>query len=163
MELVSFDPACAAEVSGWTRSEAETRAWCARDEARVPPEVITAWAGEEGVRAFGVLDETTLVAYGELWLDDAEEEVELARLIVAPGRRGQGVGRWLVARLTHEARRLHPTVFLRVLPQNEAALRCYVAAGFRRVEPALEAAWNARQPARYAWLVYAPTEVRRGG
>ena len=158
MELRPFDPARATDVCGWTRSEAETRAWCGRDEARIPPEVIVAWGREKDVRAFGVSDGTLLVAYGELWLDDEEREIELARLIVAPGRRGKGVGRWLAAQLAREAQRLHPVVFLRVLPENVAALRCYVAAGFRRVAPAQEAEWNAQQPARYAWLVYAPPQ-----
>jgi ribosomal protein S18 acetylase RimI-like enzyme len=156
VDLQSFDPARAADVSGWTRSEAETRAWCGRDEVRVPPEVIAAWGCERDVRASAVPDGTSLVAYGELWLDDEEGEVELARLIVAPDGRGKGVGRWLAARLAREAQRLHPSVFLRVLPENEAALRCYVAAGFRRVAPAQEAEWNAQQLARYAWLAYAP-------
>jgi GNAT superfamily N-acetyltransferase len=32
-----------------------------------------------------------LIAYGELWTDEEEDEVELARLIVAPELRGRGL------------------------------------------------------------------------
>jgi hypothetical protein len=34
----------------------------------------------------------TGTGYGELWLDTDEDEVELARLIVPPDRRHQGLG-----------------------------------------------------------------------
>ncbi len=37
-----------------------------------------------------------LVGYGELWLDAEENEVKLARLIVAPELRGRGLGQRLV-------------------------------------------------------------------
>lgn len=72
------------------------------------------------------------MADGELWVDDDEQEVELARLIVAPAHRGQGVGRRIVTGLVEHAHRIHPTAFLRVRPENEAARRCYAAAGFAR-------------------------------
>jgi len=34
------------------------------------------------------------VAHGELWIDDVEQEVELARLLVDPALRGQRLGLW---------------------------------------------------------------------
>jgi ribosomal protein S18 acetylase RimI-like enzyme len=93
-----------------------------------------------------------LVAYGELWVDDDEAEVELARLIVDPAERGQGLGRRLAAGLAGLARSSYPRVFLRVHPDNLAARRCYAAAGFQPVEPDQAAAWNASQPVDYVWL-----------
>ena len=65
-----------------------------------------------------------------LWVDYAEAEVELARLIVDPGERGQGLGRRLVAGLADLARSRYPRVFLRVHPDNIAAQRCYAGSGF---------------------------------
>ena len=61
----------------------------------------------------------------ELWADDGEAEVELARLIVAPGKRGQGVSRGLAAMLADVARSKYPRVFLRIHPGNIATQRCY--------------------------------------
>jgi predicted GNAT family N-acyltransferase len=47
------------------------------------------------VQPFGLYRDGRLVAYGELWTDDDAAETELARLIVDPGERGQGLGRHL--------------------------------------------------------------------
>jgi ribosomal protein S18 acetylase RimI-like enzyme len=118
----------------------------------VPPAQFSAWAREAGVQPFGLYDGEHLVAYGELWADDDEAGVELARLIVAPGERGQGLGRRLATMLANRARSTCPLVFLRVHPDNIAALRCYAAAGFRPVEPGQAAAWNTGQPLKYLWL-----------
>jgi ribosomal protein S18 acetylase RimI-like enzyme len=121
--------------------------WCGQRAATVP-----AWLAEEGVSAYGLFDGDALVAYGELWIDDDEEEVELARLIVDPARRNAGLGRALVAELTARARESHRPVFMRVHPANAAALRCYAAGGFVAVDPELAAEWNKPQPVAYVWL-----------
>ena len=89
---------------------------------------------------------------GELWVDDAEAEAELARLIVDPGERGQGLGQRLVTELAGLARSRYSRVFLRVHPDNIAAQRCYAAAGFKPAGPHQAAEWNACQPVDYLWL-----------
>jgi ribosomal protein S18 acetylase RimI-like enzyme len=104
------------------------------------------------VQPFGLYRDGRLVAYGELWIDDDEAEVELARLIVDPGERGQGLGRRLVMALAAVARSTHPRVFLRVHPDNVAARRCYAGTDFEPVAPHLAARWNASQPIEYVWL-----------
>jgi RimJ/RimL family protein N-acetyltransferase len=59
---------------------------------------------------------------------------KVCRVLVAPSHRGEGVGRAMVSLLAdiafgeHEVHRLH----LNVYSFNEAAIRCYQAAGFRR-------------------------------
>jgi ribosomal protein S18 acetylase RimI-like enzyme len=126
--------------------------WCGHDGGLVPAEKVAAWAAEAGVYSFGLYEEAELIAYGELWVDHDEAEVELARLIVDPARRGRGVGRLLVAQLSMVARAMYPNVFLRVHPANAAALRCYGAAGFERATAQQEAQWNAEQPVPYVWL-----------
>ncbi|MGC5009621.1 GNAT family N-acetyltransferase [Streptosporangium sp. DT93] len=105
------------------------------------------------------------IGYGELWLDIEENEVELARIIVAPGARGRGVGRELVRALTRQAGETGlADVFMRVHPDNDRALRCYRGAGFLPVDPALAATWNLPQPIDYVWLRYAgPADEHSGG
>jgi ribosomal-protein-alanine N-acetyltransferase len=107
------------------------------------------------VEPFGLYRDGRLVAYGELWIDNDEAEVELARLIVDPGERGQGLGRRLVMELAVLARFRHPQVFLRVHTDNVAARRCYAGTGFEPVAPHLAALWNASQPTQYVWLCLA--------
>lgn len=150
MELRPAEGADAAVVAGWPRSAAEVRLWCGLPAA--PADVVRGWAAEPDVLAYGLVDGTELVGYGELWLDEDEDEVELARLIVAPARRGQGVGRRLVTGLAALARAHHDEVLLRVHPDNARALRCYTGAGFGPVSAAEAAEWNAPQPVEYVWL-----------
>jgi ribosomal protein S18 acetylase RimI-like enzyme len=155
MELRPVTGDEAATVAGWCTSPVEASMWCGHVGASVPVEKIVGWAAEDGVRQFGLHDGQGLVAYGELWLDEDEAEVELARLIVDAARRGRGVGRTLVAELVSRARSHHPDVFMRVHPDNAAALRCYAGAGFVRVASELEQEWNRPQPVAYVWLRHA--------
>jgi ribosomal protein S18 acetylase RimI-like enzyme len=141
-------------VSSWATTDEEVLMWCGAAAAPVAAEQINAWTLEDGVEPFGLYRGQQLVAYGELWVDDGEAEVELARLIVDPGERGQGLGRRLAAELARLARSRHQRVFLRVHPSNVAAQRSYAAAGFVPVEAHQAAAWNVGQPFVYIWLAW---------
>ncbi|MEO3815991.1 GNAT family N-acetyltransferase [Plantactinospora sp. B24E8] len=152
MQLRPFPVDLAATVAAWATSPKEAAMWCGHTDGPVPAEKVAGWAVGDDVQTFGLYDGDDLVAYGELWSDKEEAESELARLIVDPRRRGQGVGQRLVAELT--ARSTYPSVLLRVHPDNHAALRCYAAARFTRVSPEQEAEWNAPQPVPYVWLVH---------
>jgi len=152
LRLRPFPADAAGVVSGWASTDEEVLMWCGAATAPVAAEQIRAWAREDDVEAFGLYRGPRLVAYGELWTDDGEAEVELARLIVDPSERGQGLGRRLAAELAWLARSRYPRVFLRVHPGNIAARRCYAAAGFAPVEPDQAAAWNVGQPIGYLWL-----------
>ena len=158
MELQAFDPASAALVSSWATGDDVVRAWCAVEGDRVPADVVASWSEAEDVEAFLLLGDEgeKPIAYGELWLDDEEGEVELARLLVAPEHRGRGVGRALTRALTGRARLTHPelpTVFLRVRPENEQAIRAYAAAGYVDVPAHEQASWNEGQRFAYHWMV----------
>ena len=156
--LSPFDPADAPLVASWAVPGTGTLRWCGLPA--VPAAVVAGWGRAAGVLAYGLRDGDRdgdrLVGYGELWLDDDEAEVELARIIVAPDRRGRGTGRRLAAALAELARAHHDEVFLRVHPDNEPALRCYLGAGFVPVDPAEAAEWNRGQPVPYAWLRAVP-------
>lgn len=129
VRLRPFPAGSAGVVSGWARTREEVMMWCGHPAAPVPAGQISAWAREDGVQPFGLYRDEQLVAYGELWTDDGEAEVELAR---------------------------HPRVFLRVHPDNTAARRCYAGTAFEPAAPHLAALWNASQPVEYVWLTLAP-------
>lgn len=153
MGLTTFDSLAAPVVASWAASAQEARHWCSRDH--VSAAVVADWSATPDVVAYTFVEHDQVVGYGELWIDADEEEVELARLIVAPARRGQGLGRRLAAALTAQALTHYPAVFMRVYPDNEPALRCYAAAGFTPVPQDQADEWNQAQPAPYVWLRYA--------
>jgi RimJ/RimL family protein N-acetyltransferase len=127
-EIAAWHPVAASEVRGW---------W---EVADVEP-----WAmdGPDG----------RLVAYGELWLDAEEDEVELARLIVAPVLRGRGFGKALVYALLAKAATTDlSTTMLRVEPDNEVAIGCYLACGFEPLGPEESEQWNEGQRREWYWM-----------
>lgn len=150
--LVPFAEGSGDAVPGWLTSAEEVARWAGLTEWPVPPTVFEEWHAEPGVVPFilvGAGGEP--VGYGELWEDG--DEAELARLVVAPEHRGQGNGRRLVEALVAEAtRRGSDEVWLRVVPDNEAAIRCYVSAGFVRTSWEEEAEFNVGQRRTYQWM-----------
>jgi ribosomal-protein-alanine N-acetyltransferase len=155
--LQTFDPGRAALVASWAVGDDVVRAWCALEGDTVPADVVAGWSQADDVEAYVFGEpEDDPIAYGELWLDDEEGEVELARLLVAPDRRGRGVGRALVLSLAEHARRTHPElsdVILRVRPENEQAIRAYAAAGFVAVAADEQSVWNQGQRFAYHWML----------
>jgi [ribosomal protein S18]-alanine N-acetyltransferase len=146
-------------VAGWSRSVEEARRWCSIAEHPFPAERVRGWWEDADVRPWLLVErpDGQPVGYGELWLDEEEDEVELARLIVDPARRRSGLGRALVAELVAAAEATGLSGFLlRVAPDNTAAIALYQAAGFVEVEPERAAEWNQGQPAAYRWFEWRP-------
>jgi ribosomal protein S18 acetylase RimI-like enzyme len=127
--IAGWHPMPAAEVLGW---------W---DDPDVVPWVLLGGDGEP-------------VGYGELWLDPAEDEVELARLIIAPDQRGRGLGTLLTQLLIAEAATTGlATTMLRVMPDNIIAINCYLGCGFEQLGPEESAIWNEGQRLEWVWMV----------
>ncbi|MEV7561390.1 GNAT family N-acetyltransferase [Streptomyces sp. NPDC089795] len=114
---------------------------------------ITDRRRDEDVRAHVLVEDQEPVGHGELWFDAEEDEIELARIIVAPAVRGRGLGRVPVRRLLAQAlgAGLHD-VFLRVHPDNGTALRRYRSAGFVPVDTDLAESRNEAQPVDHVRL-----------
>jgi ribosomal-protein-alanine N-acetyltransferase len=145
----------AAVVAQWTRSAAEADRWCSVAMHPFPPERVQGWWADADVQPWLLVEgpAATSVGYGELWLDVAEDEVELARLIIDPARRRTGLGRQLVARLVGAAEQTGLSAcLLRVVPDNLPARALYAAAGFVEVDAERTAEWNDGQPTAYVWM-----------
>jgi GNAT superfamily N-acetyltransferase len=93
-------------------------------------------------------DPSRRVPGGEVWHDDEEGEAELARLIVDPRRRRQGLGVALVRGLS--------SVAARAGFDDVWAIGCYRRAGFRRTSPEREEGFNQGQPRPYVWMRLEP-------
>jgi [ribosomal protein S18]-alanine N-acetyltransferase len=142
-------------VAGWSRSAEEARRWCSVAEHPFPPDRVSGWWGAADVRPWLLVTQPDPrpVGYGELWLDEEEDEVELARLIVDPTQRRRGLGRALVAQLVAAAGATGLSgCLLRVAPDNAAAIALYTATGFAEVDADRAAEWNQGQPAAYRWF-----------
>ena len=160
LALVPFADASAATVAGWVHSADEAEMWCGRREHPISPWLVRRWQTDPDTRGRVLLAGAEPVGYGELWVDEAEDEVELARIIVAPAHRRHGVGQELVRLLVAEALAFRTSdVFLRVHPRNEPALRCYLRAGLVEVPADDAALWNAEQPVAYRWLTAGPVSA----
>ena len=151
-------PLDAQTVATWSRSEEETLQWCSSPTHPVPAERIVAWWDDLDVQPWVLISAgESLLGYGELWLDSDEDEVELARIIVAPEARGYGWGQQLVHALHAQAAATAlSAIIVRVAPDNAAAIHCYLASGFVRVGAAEAAQWNAGQPQNYVWMTANP-------
>lgn len=154
LHLTPFSPEFAAEIASWPLDAEDAKAWAGRETVfPVSPEQVVRWHEDADIRPFaGIIDDKP-IAYGELWIDRSEDEVELARIIVDPAYRGIGFGRKFVQALLDECTRLRQTeIVLRVCPANSAALRCYSIAGFKPVSKSEEIKWNKGQPIEYRWM-----------
>jgi [ribosomal protein S18]-alanine N-acetyltransferase len=158
--LEPFDRSDAAAVLSWARTPDEREAWASIADQEPTVEIFDRWHAEDGVHPFGFFGDDGLVGYGEVWEDRDEREAEVARVIVDPRRRGRGVGRALVAALAGRARELgYREIWVRVVPENAAAISAYSAAGFVRTTSDEESRFNEGQPSEYVWMRLGPARI----
>ena len=113
------------------------------------------WHDNSDIHPFVAHWNAVLVAYGELWVDLAEQEIELSRIIVHPAHRGVGIGRSFVEALVEHSGKLELTnLLIRVVAENRQAIRCYQAAGFATTSSDDQTAYNQGQPVDYVWMRY---------
>ncbi len=141
-------PEHAAEVRAWAATSRFSDGWL----GDAPDTGLALGEAPEDVRRFVLLDEGVLRAYGELWIDEDEDEVELAHLLVDPEQRRQGYGAALVAAMVPLARELAGDVLLRVEADNEVAIALYAGVGFVHLAGDELAEFNEGQPKAYAWM-----------
>jgi ribosomal protein S18 acetylase RimI-like enzyme len=158
--LTPFERRWAEVVLGWMTSPEELWHWSAQDGFPLTDvSVFDAWHSDPEVAPYVLRIEDEIVAYGEMWLDASDGTAELGRLVVAPACRRQGFARQLAERLASLADQAgYRQVWVRVLPTNGAAIRCYESIGFLRASAAQEAALNAAQRFPFVWMVRFPSE-----
>ena len=154
--LREFRESDAREVARWATTMDEVRRWAGSDPGwPVDVSVFGRWHAEPDVRPYVLCDGEEPVGYGEVWIDEPEQEVELARILVNPECRGRGLGKRLVRRLLERASLAGlPDAFVRVVPENGPALACYRGAGFSPVSEPEREEFNRGQPLDYVWMHY---------
>lgn len=154
LQLAEFDNGHAAVIAGWPADVSESEAWAGADAPfPLSPDMFVQWHADADVHPFVCVADDELIGYGEIWVDAAEREMELARIIISPSYRGRGLGQPFVRLLLKRAETFgFSDVFLRVLPDNHIAIGCYVRTGFVRVSAEDEQRFNQSQPRPYVWM-----------
>ena len=152
--LLEFSDAYAREITRWATSIDEVRRWAGSDPGfPVDASVFQLWHADRDVRPYVLCAGDALLGYGEVWIDEAEHEVELGRIIVNPASRGRGVGKRFVRLLLERASLSgFPDAFVRVVPDNHVAIACYRSAGFSLVPESVRERYNRGQPVDYVWM-----------
>ncbi len=154
IQLVKFDRQWSETVVGWIDSPEKLLHWSARaDFPLTDVSVFDEWRSDPEITPYVLLLENEMVAYGEVWLDEADGSAELGRMIVAPNHCRQGFGTLLIERLifvAHDAG--YREVWVRVFSTNVPAINCYESSGFTRVSAEKTNALNAAQRFSFIWM-----------
>ena len=141
----SLHPACIEDLQiilPWVGTADLLRQWGGPTLAfPATPESVWSAIGAASGNAFALLDSSgELLGFGQAFVRDPN--VHLARLIVAPSRRGQGLARILAMKLIHAAIVHHPDeITLRAQPDKAPAAKLFNSFNF--------AAMTAVQSAEY--------------
>ena len=140
LSLVPFEPAHFDELASWFTNEVETVQWGGSDisfpldekqfsamleEGRTTPPTRLCWMAQDG---------EDLVGHAQLILDWRNGNARLARVVVAPAKRGHNLAVPLISQVVQKAfdypeiERLELNVF----PFNAPAMRSYAKLGFVR-------------------------------
>lgn len=119
-------------VASWLGTQADCRFWAGSritfpvDLAALPEAIQFAES-----LPFTLEKDDAPGGFGQL-IPKEDGRLHMARLITAPSRRGQGLGRRLASQLLDEARaRRAARVSLNVIPENHVAIALYQSLGFR--------------------------------
>ncbi|WP_442600233.1 GNAT family N-acetyltransferase [Neobacillus sp. D3-1R] len=90
------------------------------------------WLGADDQHCFSLINEhNQVVGYGEIWVDESEGDLEFAHLIIHPSMRNKGLGKILISQLEEKAKLFpFPVIYMRVNPNNQSALQCYLKCDF---------------------------------
>ena len=124
-------------LQSWIRTPADLR-WLAPNTSwPLTAEKIMEWTVRGGeAKVLRSLSDGGIAGYGEVnSFDRRSRETWIGHVIIAPGRRGRGLGFALVEGLLRHAFEFLKAsrVSLIVFPENAAAVNCYLRAGFRVV------------------------------
>jgi len=123
------------EIATWITTPREAELWAG---PRLPfppdPDLLPADIDLFNADSVALVEAGYLIAFGQvIYMDDCR--AHLARIIVAPARRGCGYGRELMQELLRRAReRDYAVISLYVDRDNRRALSLYAGFGFRRAQ-----------------------------
>jgi ribosomal protein S18 acetylase RimI-like enzyme len=152
--LAPFEMRFAPSVRQWAAESSPFAPWTS------PPSDASFQAAmvDPNVTPFVLIELEQPLAYGEIWSESAPDEIELARIIVAPHARRRGLASALLRGLIAIARKTFDApIWVRVMPDNDAAIACYARLGFVRASLEEEQRFDQEgQSPGLKWLRLAP-------
>lgn len=135
IRILQFETGYASEVLNWVSSPEELKFWTARDDFPLENvDVFEQWHADPDIEPYLLAIDDLPVGYGELWCETEEPWAEMARLLISPDQRDHGIGKILISELEKIVRsKGYPEVWVRVIPENLRALKCYESAGFEHI------------------------------
>ena len=129
--LIRFNLLDAPLVASWLLDADDVATFTGERHYPIVGSDVAIWS-RDATSAHLLLDDGEPVAYGEVVEDDAEGDIEIARLILAPDRRTCDAGQVLIASLCEVASRLFPydCVWLRVGRADDRTLSNGMRNGF---------------------------------
>jgi ribosomal protein S18 acetylase RimI-like enzyme len=89
------------------------------------------WLDAKDQHGYVLIKNEKVIAYGEIWVDDDENDLELAHIIVHPDYRNKGIGKTFIQLLLNQCSEMtYPWIYMRMVPENEKAMNCYKGVGF---------------------------------
>lgn len=120
-------------ISTWLNNKKDCLFVTNKDEYK--EEHFISWLFSEDQHCFCLVDNEHVVGYGEIWVDDSQGDLEFAHLIIDPTKRGKGLGKVLIRLLEEKAKEInYPVIYMRVNPENEKAITCYMKCHFEKDE-----------------------------
>ncbi len=130
-DIIPYSAEYSQVVRSWIESEETYFNVCRGKEYPPPDELVDSWQRTD-VSSYLLFSDNRPVAYAELWVRPNERAVEINHLVVDPYKRQQGYGTKMLELLYQRgAERANITrVIVNLYNDSEAALGCYLKAGF---------------------------------
>ena len=134
MDFRSAKPEDLSVIISWIPDAAACKRWAGPAVSFPPtPASLVQEIDFSDHNSYCLQDLGAIVGFGQM-IRKSEHRIHLARIIVAPRRRGRGYGRHLCRSLMHRAAELkYPRISLNVYRDNPAAVNLYHRLGFRAV------------------------------
>lgn len=129
-DLIPYSDEYARDVRSWIECEETYKAVCRGNDFPPPDDIVRSWQ-RQGVSSYILLSDRKPIAYGELWARPLEMAVEINHVLVSPYERDKGYGvKTLELLYNRVSRKGVAKVLINLWDENEAALSCYLKAGF---------------------------------
>ncbi len=123
-----------AEIITWIPDARALERWAGPGKTfPTRPEILWREIMATPENAYGLVQDKNLLGFGQILARPGGASFHLARIIIAPRYRGQGLGAHLCRQLMNVARQEHTvkSFTLNVHPHNQTAINLYRSLGFR--------------------------------